>query len=768
VANRPLLAAAAGVLAGTACGLAGTAFLPIALAAGAALAPRRRIVALACAAFAIGCVNAAVRGAPDVFAGPEQRFRGRAVVLDVERGAGFGTRFAARTADGRVLEVESSSRAPSPGAAVLLAGRLEPFDGARNPGEPDGRALAAERGLFARLARARILAERPQIPPSLDALAVARAWARDRVAARIEEPYASILAGALWGERGALPPGLRAEFQETGTMHVLITAGLHVGVIALLCALIASAGGLGRVHASAFTIAIVWIYTLFSGAHLPSLRAATMASVALAAHALGRRAVAESPLAIAAIAIALVWPAAVTSVSFGLSFSCAGAIVLFARPLAEWLARFRLPEFLREAIALTLATQAGTWPLTAQTFFLIAPYAPAANALVVPLTGAALLGGVLLLAATPFQGLAGPIADAETNVLRAIATVVGAIAGLPGAKLAIAAPPWWSIALYDLALPAIAVLARRGKHRAALALLALASAAVLATSAIRPPPHELRITVLDVGQGDGIVVQTPSGRAVVIDTGGRLERRSQAGESLAERAGARVLVPFLLRAGITHVDVLLLTHAHGDHVGGCAPILRTIAVDRVIARDTGYSGFAFRDCLAEARVRHVRISPARRGMHWTTDDGVRFTLLAPFTPPLANTEDDENENSAVVRVEYAGRRILLMGDAGEAAESRLLQSGDDLRADVLKVGHHGSATATTAAFVRAVAPRYAVISVGRDNTFGHPAPETIATLRAAGIEPARTDCDGAVTVGVAGDGSIALTPLLSRDEACGG
>jgi competence protein ComEC len=161
-----------------------------------------------------------------------------------------------------------------------------------------------------------------------------------------------------------------------------------------------------------------------------------------------------------------------------------------------------------------------------------------------------------------------------------------------------------------------------------------------------------------------------------------------------------------------------------------------------------YAGRAYNDAMAAAHAHSVPIVVARREMRWTSGDGVTLDILAPSTPFLAETGDDVNENSIITRLSYNdGSRIfreLFMGDAGEASEARLLASGADLRADVLKVGHHGSRYASTQAFIAAVNPRIAIISVGRHNTFGHPAPTTLETLMANGARVYRTDLCGAV------------------------
>jgi len=157
-----------------------------------------------------------------------------------------------------------------------------------------------------------------------------------------------------------------------------------------------------------------------------------------------------------------------------------------------------------------------------------------------------------------------------------------------------------------------------------------------------------------------------------------------------------------------------------------------------------YSGRAYRDCIASARTHDVPIVVARRGMRWSSGDGVTLDVLAPSLPFLADTGDDVNENSIVVMLRADGFRELFMGDAGEASEARLLAAGIDLHADAVKVGHHGSRYASTASFVVAVHPRIAVISVGRHNTFGHPAPATIEAWSAIGAAVLRTDQCGAV------------------------
>lgn len=335
--------------------------------------------------------------------------------------------------------------------------------------------------------------------------------------------------------------------------------------------------------------------------------------------------------------------------------------------------------------------------------------------------------------------------------------VVRILSSLPGASLPMTPPSAWCIALYDAALLAAPWLWRSGARTAAAAGLLIATGFVL--SPPRGNDGRLRITVVDVGQADAIVVETPAGQAFLVDAGGRLERGQQGDDSTAERIGVRIVVPYLLRSGIHQLDALIVSHPHGDHVGGCSPVLRKIRVAEVADSGQTYGGHAYQDCLSVARGERVPIAYPHAGMEWRTDDGVSLHFLGPSLPFIANSRNDINENSVAFILRYKAFCMLFTGDAGAAAEQRFLGEGVNLRCDVLKVGHHGSAYSSTPAFVAAVRPRYAIISVGRHNLFGHPAPQTIATLQRFGATVYRTDKNGAIIVSTDGANTV-VTPAL--------
>jgi len=269
----------------------------------------------------------------------------------------------------------------------------------------------------------------------------------------------------------------------------------------------------------------------------------------------------------------------------------------------------------------------------------------------------------------------------------------------------------------------------------------------------RPDPDggKLRVTAIDVGQGDSTLIQTPAGRTILVDGGGN----SDEADADASDVGARVVVPFLNYLGISRLDVLVLTHPHGDHVGGLAAVLRSQEVGTVLDGTTlPYPSPAYLQFLALVRAKAIPCARAVRGMALDMGDGVTLRVLNPPPSPAFGTAaafgtgaDDAaiNNYSASLLLQYGRTRFVLTGDAQNEAEGAMLDGGGDLVCDVLKAGHHGSKNATGDDWLSRLKPKQAVISCGRHNRFGHPAPSTLARLDAANVETFRTDRQGAVT-----------------------
>lgn len=285
---------------------------------------------------------------------------------------------------------------------------------------------------------------------------------------------------------------------------------------------------------------------------------------------------------------------------------------------------------------------------------------------------------------------------------------------------------------------------------------ACVAAAVIWIWAFLPRPPALMVTFLSVGQGDAIVIESPSGKTILVDCGPGPNTRS------SFDAGAKVVTPFLRRQGVNRLDALILTHPHEDHIGGAAAIIRNFKVDRVIDPAIVHPSGIYRNLLQEIEQKEIPYSRISRGQMIDLHDGVTLEALNPSGQASEAAGDEGmNDASCVIRVRYKNTAILLMGDAERYAEDEMLAECNDISAQVIKIGHHGSQRATTAAWLGAVRPEIAIISVGWKNPFGHPSGETITRLRDAGVQVYRTDQNGGITVTTDGN---RISVAMSRER----
>ncbi len=251
----------------------------------------------------------------------------------------------------------------------------------------------------------------------------------------------------------------------------------------------------------------------------------------------------------------------------------------------------------------------------------------------------------------------------------------------------------------------------------------------------RSQPPVLRVTFLDVGQGDSLVIETPSGKVLVVDTGG-------VARDGGDNQGQRVVVPFLQSEGVNRIDALLLTHPHADHIGGAKTLIERFPVGLLMDNGQASASPLMTAYLDAARARSLSYKAARPGQQIDCGDGAMLKILAPTE---AATHGSPNNASLVARLEFGQVAFLLTGDAEAEEEEDLLARGANLACDVLKTGHHGSRTSSTSDFLAAAHPRAAVISVGARNLYADPNPEVVARLQAGGAQVYRTDERGAIT-----------------------
>jgi competence protein ComEC len=574
----------------------------------------------------------------------------------------------------------------------------------------------------------------------------ARARVRDRIDATFPEDVAPMARALVLGESDLTAEDDRS-FRASGLSHLLAVSGMHL-VLVLALAVSALEAALARVEpiaarmdvgrvAAAVGLPVAWLYAEFAGAGGSTLRAAWMATAALAARALGRRTDTTRAFGISLAAMGVADALVAYDLSFVLSAAATAGLLAFARQPAV-----KLPRLAVAGVRAIITTAAASVPCVP----IIARFSPTfplggavANVLAVPLGESAALPLCLTHALLVWWPAAERgCAIVASGALIAV-RVVARVFSVPALTVDVPPPTSWQLSAAAVALAAVIL---GGRRRWPLVALAGAVLALLEIGARRDgaPRGVLRATFLDVGQGDAAIVDLPDGEAIVVDGGGLV------GSPID--VGARVLGPELRTRRRLAIAAAVLTHPHPDHFAGFVTGLGAVAVRELW--DTGQGeaeqlGGGYAQLLRAARARGVPVLGPDRLCGGRTLGGARIDVLAPC--PGFSSDRGPNDNSFVLRIGYGRRHLLLVGDAEREEEKSLLADvRGRLYADVLKVGHHGSRTSSSEAFLAAVAPREAVVSVGRRNRFGHPHAAALDALGAAGARVWRTDRDGAVVV----------------------
>ena len=630
----------------------------------------------------------------------------------------------------RRVRVEVGGEAPKPrlldGDRVAVWARLRPS--LRAEGVRQG--LAA----FGYCKSVRLLERRAGGPPVRRVAARLREAAR-RALARSMMPGTErgLVMAMVLGDRSEIDEPTAEAFRASGTYHVLALSGAQVALVAWL--LVAS---LRRLRASpwaqaAVTGVAISLYALFVGGDVPVVRAALMASAVLAGRALELDTDPSNLLGLAALLLLADRPAVAGDVGFQLSFGATLAILALAGPLTRgWP---RLPLRVDLAVAASLAAQGALAPVLAAWFHRLAPAAVLLNIAAVPLSSAVLLSGLVVLLVTPISPGVGQVAgDAAWIAARAL-RLSGDLGPLgPWLDLRVAAPSFAALALYASGLG----LLYRGRRAKGLALLVACHLALVAGRLARPADGRLHLTVIDVGQGDSLLLRSPTGRAIVVDAGGSRDSRVDPGE--------RRVAPELWQRGVHRLDALVVTHAQPDHVGGVPYLLRSFRVAGIWEGPAPLRDPAWRRVDARLNVGGAARVTVAEGMGIEWDD-VRISVRGPHRP-CRPPRAVRNEDSVVLDVAFGEVHLLLTGDVAGDEERSLRVT----RSFVLKVPHHGSRSSSGSALLAAAAPRLAVISAGAHNPFGHPHPEVVERYRQAGALVLRTDRDGTVDIATDGRG----------------
>ncbi len=680
------------------------------------------------------------------------------------------------------------------GERLRVATRLFPPRNFRNPGAFDYRGFLADEGIVG-LASAK--PENIEVLPGFEGyrLKLWRARAYGSILNRIRLLWpvnqAGLIDALLIGENEFVGRQLLADFQRTGTYHVLVISGLKVGILAMFIFWTLRRMRIGNLAASVVAIVVTMGYALLTDVGVPVWRATLMLALYLVAKLLYRDRSVLNTIGAAAMGLLVADPSAMFGASYQLSFLCVLIIAAIGSPIldrttrplisalrnlesagydfalpprlvqfrldlrmiAERLRRFvgkRLPAFAIscggrfllfgcEFLIISLVLQAGFALPMAYYFHRATLVSLPANVLAVPLTEAVMIGAMLAIGfsyvSLTISKLPALVAGVAAQAMAGSVRWLGALR-ISDARIPTPGP---LVAVLCTAVLMLAMLLARRRAVLAVAGLVALFCSTLWICFVPPRPQfysgMMEVTAIDVGQGDSILLISPQGKTLLLDAGGVPQWMHSELD-----IGEDVVSPYLWSRGFHQLDAVAVSHAHADHIGGMSAVLANFHPRELwIGVDTPSPELS--KLLHEARELHIPVVCRKAGDRFESG-GIEFRVLAPARDAISHSWRI-NDDSLVMTVRYGGTSALLEGDAEKETERRM--AGEQPEADLLKVGHHGSATSTIPEFLSAVHPRFAVISVGTRNVYGHPRRQVLERLADSGVRTYRTDLDGATT-----------------------
>lgn len=641
--------------------------------------------------------------------------------------------------------VRQRSELPSAKEGDILRayGKLKSIRGYKNPGQIDMTRQARSQGITARLTTEKGTV---QVIPTegnsfFRSLSDIRNYYRGVLAEAMPEADASAVFAMLFGGYDGIRAEVLDAFTATGIVHILSVSGSHITLLAAVFAWIGRVMRLRRGITAGIIFAAIVIYVLLADSVAPAVRSGIMGILAAMSLVWEREKDARQILSVTGLLMLMWSPWLLFDISFELSFAATAGLLYIAPVLRKLKAFERIPAWLSGSLAITVSAQLAVLPILARYFHVVSLSSLLANLLVVPVLEIIMvtalfagIGAALLPLAARF------ILAADSLLLGAAYEMTRGLAQLPMSQVYLPPVSFGAATVYYMCLCFFLQTGERKNYlkeiiagRRAL-VLAVVIFAFMAGEGIMYAfrPNEMSVHFIDVGQGDSALVITPHGRAFMIDTGGSRDASFD--------IGARVDVPYLLEHGIKHLDAIFLTHAHEDHASGAGGIIKKIPVDTVVAANEGKAVYQASMRLSSSDMDKAVFASWPEGTEMILD-GVRVEVL--YAPKGEISKKTGNELSNVYRVSYGDASFLFTGDLLKENEKELLRA-HDVRSSVLKVGHHGSKTSSSEEFLAAAAPEWAVISVGYENSFGHPSQETMQALERHGIKVYRTDCNGAV------------------------
>lgn len=642
------------------------------------------------------------------------------------------------------------------GTFVKAEGKLEPVAAPRNPGEFDSRQYYACRHIYYFMKNA-VIKKKSSGYSSYRQLMLNIREKLGKVLNQCAGNDGAVFEAMLLGEKSNLDQELKLRYQMAGILHILAISGLHISILGMGLFSLLKKAGLGNGGAGFLSLCVMLQYGILTGGSVSSMRAVCMFVLAVGGKILGRIYDLLTALALAAILLLLDSPPCLYSSGFLLSFGAVTGLAVLSPCLIRSLG---IKSKIGRALVSSAAVQAAVLPVTLLFFSEVSIAGIFLNLMVLPTVGGVLLSGLCCSVMGLFCQELGMAAALPGRILLWIYEKTGAIAGeLPFCTWIGGAPKIWQAVFYYIFLTAGTIVVmevkknkrkpvQRDKRRetsryqkyrklflAYGIFAAFFGAGIFCLS--WKPAKELRITCLDVGQGDGAVVEIPENGVFVIDFG----------SSNKKNTARYQLLPYLKYRGISYIDGIFISHTDKDHISGVLELLdavkkklTSIKVGTLLLPYWNRPPEIYQSLVQLAKETGIKVIRSGEGDRFTAGEA-KFTVFAPEKGTEGN---DVNEDGLVMELEYKEFRGIFTGDIGMETEKRLLGKLRDV--DFLKTAHHGSRYSTGEDFLKQIKPELAVISCSDSNTYGHPSPETTLRLKKSGAQVEYTMKNGAITI----------------------
>lgn len=594
----------------------------------------------------------------------------------------------------------------------------------------------------------------------------------------LEQEKASIFKGILLGDTSNIEDEIQESFRNSNISHILAVSGMHVAYIILGINLLFRTG-LGKRQTRYLVILVLICYMFLTGFSPSIVRAAIMGIIVTLGGIFHRKNDIWTSISFSLLLLLLQNPFAITSIGLQLSYLGTIGIIVFHSKVLNFLKRiniknpkikYAIPKKLtsitdkiKEILAVTISAQIAILPVMLYHFNLIGIYFLITNLLISIVIGPILILGIIVIAISFFAFPISKVLSIILNLGIIVLLDISKIGDLPLSKIYLPTPSVWQITLYYIFLFVLnfiyslynskEVTSTKRRFRNLLALfkhkiwikrkkylkiLTLVTSLIIIVLSVFP--RNLKIHFVDVGQGDCTFIVTPKNHTILIDGGGSILGEFDIGKS--------TLLPYILDRGYTSIDYILISHFDQDHVGGILSILEEIKVGQVIITRQSENSENYQKFLEQVENKKIKVKQVKKGDRVIIERNLFVDILWPQEEQIA--DNPLNNNSMVAKLQYFDFSMLFTGDIEKIAEQQILEvtTSEYLRADILKVAHHGSNTSSTSEFINAVKPKIALIGVGKNNNFGHPAEEVIDRFQSIKTEIYRTDKMGEIVLEV--------------------